>query len=110
MKHNMPWVEKYRPQKLDDVMQQEEIVGILKGCIKNKTMPHMIFYGQAGSGKTSTIISFALDLFGPKLFKQRVLELNASDERGIATVRKTITSFAKRGIGNPDPNYPSPSF
>lgn len=106
----VPWVEKYRPKKLSEIIFQDEIVEMLKNTIKMGEMPHLLFYGPPGTGKTSTIISIALELFGPKAFENRVIELNASDERGINVVRSRIGMFAKTSLCNGDPNYPSPQF
>ena len=73
-------------------------------------MPHLLLHGPPGTGKTSSILALVMELFGPYRFDERVLELNASDERGIGIVRNKIIHFAKIKIGTADPNYPSPNF
>lgn len=95
---NIPWVDKYRPTKLDDIIQQDETVKILKNMIIQGNVPHLLFYGPPGTGKTSSIYAFAYELFKDKVY-DRILELNASDERGISIVRNKITKFAKSTVG-----------
>merc|ERR1711990_1027854 len=93
------WTEKYRPKTIDDVSHQEEVVSMLKSCVASGSLPHLLFYGPPGTGKTSTILAIAKDMF-KDLFKKRVLELNASDERGIKIVREKVKTFAKGSVGN----------
>lgn len=109
-----PWVEKYRPKNLDDVASQDHAVKVLKKALQNANLPHMLFCGPPGTGKTSTVLALAKQLYGPRLFKSRVLELNASDERGISIVRQKIKNFARLTISNPTAedlaNYPCPPY
>ena len=91
---NLPWVEKYRPLKLKNVYGQDKIIEILKKMISLNSIPHLLFYGKAGVGKTSTIISFCREIYGDD-YPYFVLELNASDDRGIDIVRQEIKEFAE---------------
>ncbi|KAL7936828.1 P-loop containing nucleoside triphosphate hydrolase protein [Trichoderma chlorosporum] len=109
-----PWVEKYRPKSLDDVTAQDHTVTVLQRTLQASNLPHMLFYGPPGTGKTSTILALAKELYGPEMIKSRVLELNASDERGISIVRQKVKDFARMQLTNPPPSYkdkyPCPPF
>ncbi|GAB7363823.1 hypothetical protein MBLNU230_g4389t1 [Neophaeotheca triangularis] len=96
-----PWVEKYRPKSLDDVASQDHTVTVLRRTLQSNNLPHMLFYGPPGTGKTSTVLALAKQLYGPELIKSRVLELNASDERGISIVREKVKDFARMQLSNP---------
>ncbi|CAL9728833.1 replication factor C subunit 2 [Monosporozyma unispora] len=109
-----PWVEKYRPKNLDEVTAQDHAVTVLKKTLESANLSHMLFYGPPGTGKTSTILALTKELFGPELMKTRVLELNASDERGISIVREKIKNFARLTVSKPSKkdleNYPCPPY
>lgn len=91
---NLPWVEKYRPQQLDDLISHTDIIGTIHRFVKEDRLPHLLFYGPPGTGKTSTILAVAKQIYSPKEFNSMVLELNASDDRGIGIVRGQILNFA----------------
>ncbi|KAL1794658.1 hypothetical protein ACET3X_006474 [Alternaria dauci] len=93
-----PWVEKYRPKTLSEVTAQDNTIQILSRTMQSSNLPHMLFYGPPGTGKTSTILALAKELYGPELMKSRVLELNASDERGISIVRQKVKDFARQQL------------
>jgi len=93
------WTEKYRPQSLGDMINQKEIVERLKSFVEAKNIPHCIFAGPPGTGKTTAALCLAHDLYGEG-WREHLLELNASDERGINVVRETVKTFARtRSIG-----------
>jgi replication factor C small subunit len=106
---NLMWVEKYRPEKLDEVIDQKEIIRGLKNLIKNpEEIPHLLFAGPAGVGKTTTALCVARGLLGEEWLRD-TLELNASDERGIKMVRERVKEFAavmKLTTGNKEDNRP----
>jgi len=88
------WVEKYRPPSLKDMVGQEAILPLLRSYAEKRSMPHLLFAGPPGSGKTTAALALARDLFGAE-WRQNFLELNTSDERGIDTVRTTIKQYAR---------------
>lgn len=89
------WVEKYRPMKLSSIVNQKEVIGSLKSLLKNVSeIPHLMFSGSAGVGKTTTALCLAREILG-EYWKDHTLELNASDERGINMVRERVKKFAR---------------
>jgi len=93
------WAEKYRPKKLDDIVDQKDIVDRLKSFVKSKNVPHCIFAGPPGTGKTTAALCLTRDFYGAT-YREHMMELNASDERGIDVVRETVKTFARvKSIG-----------
>ncbi len=88
------WAEKYRPKSLDEIVNQKEIVERLKQFVRSRNMPHCLFAGPPGTGKTTAALALAHDLYG-KNYHRYVLELNASDARGIDVIRTTVKEFAR---------------
>jgi replication factor C subunit 2/4 len=104
------WVDKYRPYRLKTIIHQQHLKMMLNNTLKTGDMPNLLLFGPPGTGKTTTILALAFELFGPNLTNDRVLELNASDERGIDTVRDKIITFAKYAIGSKDEKYLCPPY
>jgi len=99
------WVEKYRPKTLDAVVDLKDVVESLKAFLKTpKTMPHLLFAGRPGTGKTTVALCIARQLLGSH-WKTFTLELNASDERGIKMVRERIKDFSRYGRSSFDIPY-----
>ena len=97
--NTLPWVEKYRPTSLDMIKGQDINIECLEKLIENKSLPHLLFYGNSGTGKTSTIMSIINKLFGKnKAFS--LMKLDASDDRGINSVREEIKGFAEKNLFN----------
>ncbi|HTT15142.1 MAG TPA: replication factor C small subunit [Thermoplasmata archaeon] len=88
------WVEKYRPSSLKEMLGQDAIVPLLRAYAEKRTLPHLLFAGPPGTGKTTAALALAHDLYGAE-WRQNFLELNASDSRGIDTVRTTIKEYAR---------------
>jgi replication factor C small subunit len=88
------WAEKYRPKRLGEVINQSHAIERIKAFAKSGSVPHMLFSGPAGVGKTATALALARDLYGDA-WRANVLELNASDERGIEVIRSKVKDFAR---------------
>ena len=89
------WVEKYRPKKISEIVNQKDIKGSLSALLKNQEeMPHLLFSGSAGVGKTTMALCISQEILGDK-WKDYTLELNASDERGINMVRERVKKFSR---------------
>ena len=99
MNENFVWAEKYRPEKLSEVINQKHVVERLKAFVKDKNIPNMLFAGPAGTGKTTVALAIAHELYG-KQWRANTLEKNASDERGIDVIRGAVKDFARiKSIG-----------
>lgn len=94
--NNNLWVEKYRPKHVLDISHQRDVVNMLNHVLESGNMPHLLFHGPPGTGKTSAVLALSRELFGPNEYKNRILELNASDERGINIVREKIKSWTRQ--------------
>ena len=88
------WIEKYRPERLDDIVGQDEIIRRLKSYVKTRNLPHLLFSGPPGVGKTAASISIVKEIFGDS-WRNNFIELNASDERGIDIIRHKVKDFAR---------------
>ncbi|XWV26029.1 putative replication factor c small subunit [Tupanvirus soda lake] len=94
---SMPWIEKYRPRKLEEMTQSQNLIDLFQNSIKTGDMTHCLFYGPPGTGKTSAILAMGREIF-KQYFPTRVIEFNASDDRGINAVREKITNEAKKYV------------
>ncbi|EFC43354.1 predicted protein [Naegleria gruberi] len=96
-----PWVERYRPIDMDDIVGNEEAVMRLRVIAEEGNMPNLILSGPPGTGKTTSIMCLARSLLGKEVYKEAVLELNASDERTLDVVRNKIKQFAQKKVNLP---------
>ena len=101
---------------MSDVKSQDHVIKTLRRMVNASNLPHLLLYGPPGTGKTSTILALSRELFGPELFSNRVLELNASDERGLSVVRDRVKRFAQQALIHAPASkeyrekYPCPPF
>lgn len=102
--YEIPWVEKFRPTKVADVVGNTDAVSRLQIIARDGNMPNLILSGPPGTGKTTSILALAHELLGPNC-KEAVLELNASDDRGIDVVRNKIKMFAQKKVTLPAGNH-----
>ncbi len=94
------WTEKYRPRTLDDIVGHEHVVQRLMAFVKDESLPHLLFTGPAGTGKSASALAVSRDLFGER-WRNNVLELNASDTRGIDVIRNQVKNFARsKAVGD----------
>ena len=98
---SLPWVEKYRPKFIDDVVGNNDIMSRLRVIAKQGNLPNLLLCGPPGTGKTSSLLCLAHELLGPNLMDKAFLELNASDERGIDVIRSKIKLFAQKKVTLP---------
>lgn len=97
MTDNLPFSEKYRPRKISDLILDNIISNKINNIVENKDIPNIIFTGKSGIGKTSTIHAIARQIY-PREYHDSIIELNASDDRGIKSVHDTIINFCKRKV------------
>src|SRR3990167_3866916 len=94
MGQNDIWTERYRPVKFEEVVGQQEILKRVKSLVQAMNIPHLMFAGPAGTGKSTLALIVVKELFGAS-WRENYLELNASDERGIDIVRQKVKDFAR---------------
>ena len=93
------WAEKHKPNNLNEIRSQHTIIELLNKFIEHENIPHMIFYGMSGIGKTATIMAFAKNIYGAN-YKDNILEFTASNDRGIKSIRNKIKSISKEITNN----------
>jgi len=95
MSYNLPWIEKYRPQCFEDITGNIQNIKTIRNMINNNSLPHLLLYGPSGSGKTSLILNLTKELYGNNI-SLMAMKLDASDDRGINSVREQIKGFAEK--------------
>ncbi|CAG8463159.1 280_t:CDS:2 [Funneliformis caledonium] len=98
---DLPWLQKYRPAVFDDIVGNEPSINILKNVAKRGNIPNFLLSGPPGTGKTSSIVCLANELYGKELAKKAILELNASDERSVNIIREKVKAFAQTKVTLP---------
>ncbi|MHA1952711.1 MAG: replication factor C small subunit [Candidatus Heimdallarchaeaceae archaeon] len=93
--YDVMWTEKYRPKTLDELKGHEDIILRLKGFVQRRNLPHLLLAGPPGTGKTTALLALANDLFGSNNVARNLLEMNASDDRGIDAIRTKVKEFAR---------------
>ena len=91
----LPWVEKYRPTNINEIISHHQNITTIKKLLFGEALPHLLFYGSPGTGKTSTILALAKEIYGNNI-RLMVMKLDASDDRGINSVREDIKGFAEK--------------
>ncbi len=91
----LPWVEKYRPKHIDEIISHDQNIETIKKLLTGGSLPHLLFHGSSGTGKTSTIMALAKEIYGNNI-RLMVMKLDASDDRGINSVREDIKGFAEK--------------
>jgi len=91
----LPWIEKYRPKKMCDIISHDQNIETIKKLLLNNALPHLLFHGSSGTGKTSTIMTLANEIYSNNI-RLMVMKLDASDDRGINSVREDIKGFAEK--------------
>lgn len=91
----LPWIEKYRPKSITEIISHDQNIKTIKSLLVGGSLPHLLFYGSSGTGKTSTILALAKEIYGENV-RLMVMKLDASDDRGINSVREDIKGFAEK--------------
>lgn len=91
----LPWIEKYRPKNIDEIISHDQNIETIKKLLFGGALPHLLFHGSPGTGKTSTIMALAKEIYGTNV-RLMALKLDASDDRGINSVREDIKGFAEK--------------